>query len=184
MTQAMAWRPRAAALATLLALCIAACAAEEPGAAEGGGPAEPAEEATEPAPDFTLQDLEGKPVKLSDFRGKTVIVDFWATWCPPCIFQIPELNKLWQAHRERADVMVIGVSVDVDGPEVVTQWIEEQGGADYTIVMGSVELAEQFGALGFPTLAVVRPNGSLDSLHVGLIEYDALEELVAKVAGS
>jgi len=177
MTQAMARRLRAAALAILLASCVAACAAEEPGAAEGVEP-------VEPAPDFTLPDLEGKPVTLSELQGKTVIIDFWATWCPPCIFQIPELNKLSRAHRDRADVKVIGVSVDVDGPEVVAKWIEEQGGTDYTIVMGSVELAEEFGALGFPTLAVVKPDGSLDSLHVGLIEYDTLEELVAKAAGS
>lgn len=177
MTQIMAWRPQAAALAILLALCVAACAAEEPDAAEGAG-------SVDPAPDFTLHDLEGQPLTLSEFQGKTVVIDFWATWCPPCVFQIPELNKLWRAHRERADVMVIGVSVDVDGPEVVAKWLEEQGGADYTIVLGSVELAEQFGALGFPTLAVVRPDGSLDSLHVGLVEYEDLEELVAKAAGS
>ncbi len=174
-----------AALAAALGLVLAACGGGEtaPPAREGGAASAAAEEDGEKAPDFTLQDLEGNPVRLSDYRGKTVIVDFWATWCPPCLFQVPELNKLWQAHRERGDVMVIGVSVDVDGVEVVRPWIEEQG-VEYTIVMGTVELAEEFGALGFPTLAVVSPAGRIHSLHVGLIEYDTLEELVASQAGS
>jgi len=170
-------------LAMLLGLGVAGCDSGGPGAAVGEAGAGIAEEEVEAAPDFTLQDIEGNPVTLSEFRGKTVIIDFWATWCPPCLFQVPELNKLWQAHRARGDVVVIGVSVDVDGVEIVRPWIEEQG-VEYTIVLGSVELAEQFGALGFPTLAVVKPDGSVDSLHVGLIEYDTLEELVAKVAGS
>ena len=179
-------RRSSAWLAALAAATLVACGSADPGApassGEGGAPAG-AQRAENPAPDFTLQDLDGNTVSLSDYRGKTVIIDFWATWCPPCIFQVPELNKLWEAHRQRGDVMVIGVSVDVDGPEVVRPWIEEQG-VDYTIVMGTVELAEKFGAMGFPTLALVRPDGSLDSLHVGLIEYDDLEELVAKVNGS
>ena len=76
---------------------IAGCVVEDPGelgAARASGDAEAASsgDAT-PAPDFTLPDLAGQPVRLADFRGKTVIIDFWATWCPPCIFQVPELNK-------------------------------------------------------------------------------------------
>jgi peroxiredoxin len=168
------WRRAWAALLAGLAL---ACGAQEPGGASeaAGGPGE-----RKPAPDFTLQDLDGQPVTLSDYRGKTVVVDFWATWCPPCVFQVAELNKLWHAHRERGDVMVIGVSVDADGAPVVRPWIQEQG-VDYTIALGDVELAEEFGALGFPTLAVVGADGTIDSLHMGFIEYDALEELVAGV---
>jgi thiol-disulfide isomerase/thioredoxin len=122
-------------------------------------------------------------VRLSDLRGKTVVLDFWATWCPPCEFQVPELNKLSAAHRERGDVVVIGVSVDTDGPSVVKPWIEKHG-VEYTVVLGSVELAERFGAVGFPTLAVVTPDGRIGSLHVGLIEHAALEELVAQIVSA
>jgi len=174
-----AWLPLLA-----VALLAIACAAEEAGEPGGSGDAVASvDDAGPAAPDFTLQDLDGNTVTLSEFRGKTVIVDFWATWCPPCVFQVPELNRLHSAHRDAGDVVVIGVSVDTDGVEVVKPWIEEQG-AEYTIVMGDVELAESFGALGFPTLVVVNPEGKVDSLHVGLIEYDTLEELVATSAGA
>jgi thiol-disulfide isomerase/thioredoxin len=155
-----------------LTLAWLGCSAGEPTAS----PAAAEQESV--APDFTLPDLHGKPVRLSDFRGKAVIVDFWATWCPPCIFQVPELNKLAAAHREKGDVAVIGVSVDVEGPAIVAPWVEGHG-VEYTIVFGDEELAAQFGVFGFPTLVVVGPEGKLDSRHVGLIEYETLEALVA-----
>jgi thiol-disulfide isomerase/thioredoxin len=155
------WR---ACVAAVLALAWLGCSADEPSAS--------------PAADFTLPDLQGKPIRLSDYHGKTVIIDFWATWCPPCIFQIPELNKLAAAHREKGDVVVIGVSVDTDGPAVVAPWVEEHA-VGYTIVCGDEELAAEFGVFGFPTLVIIDPEGELASRHVGLLEYDTLEELVA-----
>jgi thiol-disulfide isomerase/thioredoxin len=169
--------------ALLAALLLGGCGPAEPVSETVGQPVSEAStaEAPDAAPDFTLADLAGRPVTLSEHRGKTVIVDFWATWCPPCVFQVPELNKLAAAHAESDDLVVIGVSVDVDGVEVVASWVEEQGVA-YTIVMGDEDLAREFGALGFPTLVVVTPDGRIDSRHVGLIEYQHLEELVAALA--
>jgi hypothetical protein len=70
--------------------------------------------------------------------------------------------------------------VDSDGASVVAPWIAQHG-VEYTVVLGSVELAQRFGAVGFPTLAVVTPDGRIDSLHVGLVEYAALEQIVAQV---
>jgi len=174
-------RFRASAVAVVLACAWVGCGTEE--VADAGAPTEAkasalAEERGDPAPDFTLPDLQGRSVTLSEHRGKTVVVDFWATWCPPCIFQVPELNKFWNANKDRGDLMVIGVAVDVEGAEVVAPWAEEQG-VEYTIVIGDESLAKKFGAMGFPTLAIVRPDGTLDSLHVGLIEVDELESLTA-----
>ncbi len=154
----------------------AAPTAEAKGASEHGASAE--------IPDFELVDLDGNVVRLSDYRGKTIVVDFWATWCPPCVFQVPELNKLHAAHAKAGDLKVIGVAVDVEGAEVVGPWVEDQG-VEYAIVLGDESVAKRFGAMGFPTLALIRPDGTVDSLHVGLIEVDELEELVAAVtAGS
>lgn len=163
--------------ALLLGAWLAGCSGEPSGGsgnADRGAPAE--------LVDFTLPDLAGNPVRLGDYRGRTVIIDFWATWCPPCIFQVPELNKFWAEHESAGDVMVIGVAVDVEGAEVVSPWAEEQGVA-YRIVIGDEELARKFGAVGFPTLVIVRPDGSIDSRHVGLIEAEELEGLVTDSRG-
>jgi peroxiredoxin len=167
------WR-HALLLAALVLVPLASCSAE-PGDTSGAGSQPPVA-----AGDFTLPDLAGNPVHLSDFRGKTVVLDFWATWCPPCVFQVPELNKFWAAHKDGGDVMVIGVAVDVEGAEIVAPWAEEQGVA-YPLVIGSETVAREFGAVGFPTLVIVKPDGRIDSLHVGLIESEELDALVAAV---
>jgi thiol-disulfide isomerase/thioredoxin len=159
------------------ALLVALVAVAACGSGESG---DGAARELEPAPDFTLPLLDGSSVTLSEFRGKMVIVDFWATWCPPCVFQVPELNRLHQAHRDTGDVVVIGVAVDVDGAATVGPWVAEQN-VEYRIALGDEDLAMRFGAVGFPTLVVVTPDGHIDSLHVGLIEYADLEALVARL---
>jgi len=166
-------RRRLLGLACVLLLGLPGC-----GSGERNGGARGAEAGGDLAPEFTLPDLAGRPVSLSDYRGRTVVLDFWATWCPPCVFQVPELNRLSKAHEERGDLVVIGVSVDAGGLEAVKPWVEEQG-VTYTVVLGDEQLAYDFGALGFPTMAIVRPDGRLDSLHVGLMDYDTLEQLVS-----
>jgi len=131
------------------------------------------------APDFTLDRLRGGTVSLADLRGQIVILDFWATWCPPCEFQVEELNDFYDAHREDGDVEVLGISVDSEGPAAVASWVGERG-VRYPILLGGEDLARRFGALGFPTLYIVAPDGSIDSEHVGLIESAALEEALRR----
>jgi thiol-disulfide isomerase/thioredoxin len=126
------------------------------------------------APGFALASLDGDLVRSDELAGKTLVLDFWATWCPPCEFQVPELNRFWEAHQADGDVLVFGISVDTEGPEVVREWVTQKGVA-YPILVGGEELARRFGALGFPTLYVVAPDGTIELSHVGLIELADLE---------
>src|SRR5690606_10367149 len=127
---------RAAAVA--LALAAVGCLAEEP-------------PAYGPAPPFALPDLEGQSVALSDFAGRVVVVDFWATWCEPCKQQIPVLN---QFHRQNPDVAVLGVAVDAGGRDAVAPFAEEHR-IEYRVLLGSESLARDYGVPGFPALVVI-----------------------------
>ena len=159
------------------------CSAQDGGDAGGSASKAASEKPKKPAPNFELKAVDGRPISLADYRGKPVVVDFWATWCVPCIYQIPELNAFWEIHREAGDVAVIGIAVDVEGASVVGPWIEEKG-VEYQIAIGDEGLAREFGVLGFPTLAIIDTDGNIESLHVGLIEVEELERLVAPFIGS
>jgi peroxiredoxin len=163
--------PRLLMLFATLGLCSAACSP----AGEGRGSAEAARVAAESAPHFTLDLLGGGSVSSAELRGKTIVLDFWATWCPPCEFQVPELNAFYGAHRSDSDVVVYGVSVDRQESEVVQAWVDEKQ-VHYPILLDGEDLAREFGVLGFPTLFVITPDGQVDSRHIGLIESVTLEE--------
>jgi thiol-disulfide isomerase/thioredoxin len=173
-------------LAALLGACaLTACSAGDEatsGSAEApGGTASaaacPSAEERRPTPELKLPDLHGNPVELASFKGKTVVIDFWATWCPPCEFQIPVLNAVYEAHRA-SGLVVLGVSVDVEGREVVAPYVEQHG-VRYPILLGSEAVARAFGVPGFPALVVVAPDGTMAPPHPGLIEQEELEHTLA-----
>ncbi|MED5261264.1 MAG: TlpA disulfide reductase family protein [Myxococcota bacterium] len=128
---------------------------------------------------FRLEQLGGGEVELADWSGKPVILDFWATWCPPCEYQVPELNALYQAHREANDVGIFGISIDEDGPEIVSEWVAEKG-VDYPILLSDGDLARQYGAVGFPTFVLIAPDGRVDWTHAGVIDREDIESRLAK----
>lgn len=149
-------------------------------AGTGGAAGADAARALDPVPPFDLPRLGGGQVSSDDLAGRIVIVDFWATWCPPCEFQVPELNAFWDAHRDEPDVALFGVSVDTVGASDVAIWAAEMD-VRYPILLEGEPLARAVGALGFPTLLVITPDGLIEEQHVGLIERASLEEALARL---
>jgi thiol-disulfide isomerase/thioredoxin len=162
-------------------LCLAALGAACNDSPPGDAGAAPSMKGM--APDFSYTDLEGRPFKLSDLRDRTVIIDFWATWCPPCIFQPPELNAFWERHRDSGRYQVLGVEVGGASVDEIREWASENDAvAHYPVLTGADEdLARRFGALGFPALVIVAPGGVIHSVHVGLTTLQELEEQVASI---
>jgi peroxiredoxin len=181
-------RTRQRLLATTILVWLLGCGSGD--GADDGTPATAGasseavtERVRDPVPAFDLRRLGGGRIESAGLEGKIVIVDFWATWCPPCEFQVPELNAFWEAHRDEPDLEVYGVSVDTAGEDVVAEWVSQQD-VRYPVLLDGEPLARKVGALGFPTLLVIAPDGRIDEQHVGLIERATLEEALDRLRQS
>ena len=120
-----------------------------------------------PAPDFTLKDADGKPVRLSDYRGKVVLLDFWATWCGPCKIEIPWFMEFERKNKDRG-FSVIGVSMDEEGWDAVKPFVNRLG-INYRIVMGNDGTAQAYGGIdALPTAFLIDREGKIAAVHVGL----------------
>jgi len=119
-----------------------------------------------PAPSFTLQDLNGKTVSLSDFKGKVVILDFWATWCPPCVVEIPHFIELYKQYKDQGFAMV-GISLDREGIGVVESFARKYQ-VNYLILMADSQVANAYGGItGIPTTFVIDPAGNIRQKYIG-----------------
>jgi thiol-disulfide isomerase/thioredoxin len=129
------------------------------------------------APDFTLVNLDGKEVSLSDYKGKTVLVNFWATWCGFCDMEMPDLNKL---DKENDDLVVLAVNV-MEEKDIVQEYIDE-GGYEFEVVLDSDgAITRNYLVSGFPTSYFIDKEGVLLGGVPGMLTYDQMNEILDSI---
>ncbi len=123
-------------------------------------------------PPFTLADLEGNQVSLSDFEGSVVVLDLWATWCPPCKKEIPFLVTLYEEYKDQG-LAVVGVGLDRGGASVLAPFVEANN-ISYTILVGDDQIGSDYKVSGIPMTLMIGRDGRVASKEVGFAP--AMEE--------
>jgi cytochrome c biogenesis protein CcmG/thiol:disulfide interchange protein DsbE len=133
-----------------------------------------AEKERKPAPPFTLRDADGKSVSLSDYRGKVVLLDFWATWCDPCREEVPWFIDLERKDKDRG-FAVLAVSMD-DGWDDVKPFVKSLG-VNYRVVLGDDQTADRYGGVeALPTTFLIDREGRIAAIHIGLTDRREIED--------
>ena len=133
-----------------------------------------------PAPDFALKDADGKLVRLADYRGKVVLLDFWATWCGPCKIEIPWFMEMQRKNKDRGFEVLV-VAMDDEGWEAVKPFVTDLK-VNYRIVIGNDATAESYGGVdALPTTFLIDRDGKIAAVHVGLASKKDFEDGVAEL---
>jgi peroxiredoxin len=135
--------------------------------------------AQEMAPNFKLPDANGKQVKLSDYRGKVVLLDFWATWCHGCKTEIPWYVEFDRNYRSQG-LAVIGVSMDDEGMKVVKPFLPLHH-MDYPVVIGNDALAAQYHLTAMPLTLLIDRQGRIAVSHSGIVDRNAFEARIREL---
>ena len=123
-----------------------------------------------PAPDFQLQDMDGKLHRLSDYRGKPVIINFWTTWCPPCREEIPSMNRAWQ-QLEQEGIAMLAINMGEDEETIFI--FSADYPADFPILMDvDGKVIEDWPVKGLPTTYIIAPDGTIAYRAIGSREWD------------
>ena len=162
-----------------LALTVLSCACRKKQSGGTPGNVEPGVR----APNFTLYDLENREVSLKKFKGKVVLLDFWATWCYPCRIEIPHFIRLYEDYYS-SGLEVIGIALDKGGAETVKPFAEKEG-INYTILIGDVSVAKDYGGINsIPTTFMIDKKGIVYSKYVGVPrDIGVFERDVKKLLG-
>jgi thiol-disulfide isomerase/thioredoxin len=131
------------------------------------------------ASNFALKDTAGKKHTLSQYKGKWVIVNYWATWCPPCLEEVPDLVALYDSRKNK-DVMVFGIAFDYQSAKEVADYVDDML-MSYPIVLGDDEVAKQIGSSELlPTTFIYNPRGELVKTKRGKVTKQYLESLMLR----
>ncbi len=139
-----------------------------------------------PEPELTLKDLDGKNVSLSDYKGKVVLVNFWATWCEPCRVEIPWLIEMQQKYGPKGFVL-LGIALDEEGKSVVAPFVSKERfevngqrlPMSYQILIGNDDAADKFGGLfGYPTSILISRDGKQIKRVTGMISEDEMNKAI------
>lgn len=162
---------KALCAAIAAALLIAACSS--PSRQQRGSRVKPSNE-RKSAPNFSLKDENGKTVQLSDYRGKVVLLNFWATWCGPCKMEIPWFVEFERKHKDQG-FAVVGISMDEDGWQAVKPFVSHAG-INYRILMGDDSTAQIYGGVdSLPTTFMIDRDGKIAAVHLGLVSKSTYE---------
>jgi len=133
------------------------------------------------APGFTLPQLNGQQIHLSDYRGKVVLLDFWATWCDPCREEVPHLVELQNRYRDRG-LQIIGISMDDDAEPVRDFY--RRFNMNYPVAMGDATTGEVYGGvLGLPIAFLIDRDGRVYSKHIGATDISVIEREITTLLG-
>ncbi|GFP32264.1 cytochrome c biogenesis protein CcmG, thiol:disulfide interchange protein DsbE [Candidatus Hakubella thermalkaliphila] len=147
------------------------------GSQSGGGSAEGSSSSPAiPAPEFALNSLGGREVSLSDFRGKVVVLNFWATWCGTCRAEMPNLERAYQAYKDK-NVELVGISMDTD-TQLVESFVKEVG-VTYTILLDpSHRVASDYAIWALPTTYIVDEKGMIVGSEIGQLTESMLKNML------
>lgn len=149
----------------LLSCALAACTEPAAPTPSGGPPA-----VGQTAPDFTLTDLAGKSYSLAALRGKVVIVNFWATWCPPCRAEMPSMEQLYRELGDEGLVM-LAVNIEKDGRQTLPKFLAATPHSFPILVDEKEEVQKRYGVYKFPESFVIRKDGVIDDKVIGAIDW-------------
>jgi thiol-disulfide isomerase/thioredoxin len=134
-----------------------------------------------PAPDFELASLSGEPFRLSEQRGKVVVINFWATWCGPCRVEIPDLIRMQEVLGSE-DVQFVGISLDEEGKEIVEPFAQESN-FNYPILLDDGSISEKFGGIyALPTTIIVDRKGIIQHRIPGMVTSKYLMPVLQEIA--
>ncbi len=169
-------RIAAVLLLTFMVLGLLSCGHEQPAGATQKG----SSSALEKAPDFTLKDLDGNPFSLKDTAGKVVILDFFATWCPPCQAEIPHFQAMYEAFKDDG-LVIVGVSLDQAEPKAIKSFAAKYG-VTYPMIMGDQEVIASYGGIrSIPTTFILDRKGRIVSKAIGFRPKEFFEEEIKKL---